>query len=108
MRPGERYRLRVQTPEGEIVAGATTVPATPGRITSAIPRQFHRARDSMFLGWPDVAGTSRYEVRIETPSGPFSAFMDSLKYLVSGAASCIRGPPAGRGSSGPASARCSP
>lgn len=84
VRPGERYRLRVRTPEGEVVTGATTVPATPGRIVPAIPRQFHRDRDSMFLGWPDVAGTTRYEVRIETPSGPFSAFVDSLEYLVSG------------------------
>lgn len=84
VRPGHRYQLRVQTAAGEVVTGATTVPSTPGRIVTAIPRQFDRDRDSMFLGWPEVANTTRYEVRIESPNGPFSAFVDSLEYLVSG------------------------
>ncbi len=82
--PGEQYRLRVTTASGESVTGETLVPFAPGLIGSSIPRQFDRDRDSLFLGWPDVTRSARYELRVESPSGPLLAFVDSLEYLVAG------------------------
>jgi hypothetical protein len=82
--PGRRYTLRVRTAEGEVVTGSTTIPQAPGGVSGGIPRQFDRDRDSLFLGWPAVPQAARYAVRIESPAGPFQAFVDSLEYLVAG------------------------
>lgn len=82
--PGERYQLRVTTSDGVVVTGATTVPSAAGRTAPTVPRQFYRDRDSLFVGWQPVANSARFEVRIESVSGPFVAFVDSLEYLVAG------------------------
>ncbi|WP_082820939.1 DUF4249 family protein [Gemmatimonas phototrophica] len=82
--PGERYELRVATTDGAVVTGATTVPLATGRTVPTVPRQFYRDRDSVFVGWQPVANAARFEVRIESVSGPFVAFVDSLEYLVAG------------------------
>ncbi len=82
--PGEQYSLRVRTTDGEVIAGATLVPQAPGTIVAVTPRQFDRDRDSMFLGWPDVSRSTRFELRVESPSGAYLEFVDSLEYLVSG------------------------
>jgi hypothetical protein len=82
--PGGRYRLRVTTNSGEVVTGATIVPAVPGVVTQTALRQLHRETDSVFLTWPEAPDAARYEVRIEAPTGPFVSFVDSLEYLVAG------------------------
>lgn len=84
VQPGASYQLRVTTPTGDVVTGATTVPVAPGLIATTTPRQFDRDRDSVFLGWPAVARAARFEVRVESPSGPYVAFVDSLEYLLAG------------------------
>jgi hypothetical protein len=82
--PGERYDLRVTTTDGAVITASTVVPRTDGSITVVAPRQFFRERDSIFLGWPAVPLAARYELRVESANGPFTTFVDSLEYLVSG------------------------
>ncbi|MBL0940438.1 MAG: DUF4249 family protein [Gemmatimonadaceae bacterium] len=81
--PGERYTLEVRAAEG-VVTGSTTVPTTPGNAAPVAPRQFFRDSDSLFLHWGAVKGAARYEIRVESPNGPFIAFVDSLEYLTAG------------------------
>ena len=64
LRPGERYRLRVETSLG-VVTGETTIPVSAG--TDAARRTFNVDRDTLRL-----AGTARaggYLLRHETSSG---------------------------------------
>ena len=82
--PGSRYRLRIESPDGQVVTGATRIPDVRSIPPGAPFERFNRDRDSIFLFWEDVPGASRYALRIDTPRGPFLSFVDSLEYLVSG------------------------
>ena len=73
LRPGERYRLRVETPLG-VVTGETTVPVS-GAIDGA-RRTFNVDRDTLRL-----AGTARaagYVLRHETSAGGRERYVASL------------------------------
>lgn len=82
--PGAQYRLRVTTPEGRVVTGTTTVPDATPVPALANPEPFNRDADSVFVFWDAVPLAARYQLRIESPHGPFVLFVDSLEYLVSG------------------------
>jgi hypothetical protein len=81
---GVRYHLRVTTPEGRVVTGTTTVPDATPVSALANPESFNRDVDSVFVFWDAVPLAARYQLRIESPHGPFALFVDSLEYLVSG------------------------
>lgn len=71
--PGERLLLRVETPAGEVVTGATTVPGASARevAVGALPAQvgddtlgFDRERDTLRIGVTPVSGRGlQLEVR---------------------------------------------
>ncbi|HUF29828.1 MAG TPA: DUF4249 family protein, partial [Gemmatimonadaceae bacterium] len=82
--PGESYSLQVETPDGVIVTGHTTVPNTPPNFLDISARPFNRDRDSLFLSWGEVPLAHRYAVRMDSPRGPLTVFVDSLEYLVAG------------------------
>ena len=73
LRPGERYRLRVETPLG-VVTGETTVP-TGGAIDSA-RRTFNVDRDTLRLGV--AARAAGYVLRHETSSGGRERYVTAL------------------------------
>lgn len=80
---GAAYRLSVETARGEVLTAETSL---PGGVTAAVaePATFDRARDTMMVSWPAVAGASSYFVRIETPFGPRSFFTDSTRIRLTG------------------------
>ena len=82
--PGERYTLRVETPDGSVVSGSTLVPNTLPTSVNPSARPFNRDRDSLFLQWTAVQQAHRYAIRVDAPRGPLVVFVDSLEYLVSG------------------------
>ncbi len=96
VRPGAHYTLEVVSDTHRVTA-STTIPSAPGTVAPVAPRQFFRDVDSLFLGWAQVGGAARYEVRVESPVGAFTTFVDSLEYLVAGTLSGVeRGSSAGR------------
>jgi len=96
VRPGARYTLEVQH-DAALVTASTTVPSAPGTVAPIVPRQFFRDTDSLFLGWAPVGGAARYEIRVESPVGPFTTFVDSLEYLAAGTLTRVQqGSAAGR------------
>jgi hypothetical protein len=82
--PGERYALRVETPDGVVVTGQTIVPNTQPTLFNPSARPFNRDRDSLFLQWGDTPQAHRYAIRVDSPRGPLLVFVDSLEYLVAG------------------------
>ncbi|MFL5583099.1 MAG: hypothetical protein ACJ8AO_22245 [Gemmatimonadaceae bacterium] len=83
VRPGGRYRLRVTTSQGE-VTGTTTVPDVQPLRVHPQPQQFDRESDSVTLVWAGVPTARRYALRIETPRGPFTAFLSDTSYRLAG------------------------
>jgi hypothetical protein len=80
---GGRYTLRV-TVGDDVVTGETTIPRSASVLPDAVPKAFNRDRDSLFLRWDEVPLARRYSLRVDTPRGPLSLFLDSLEYLVAG------------------------
>jgi hypothetical protein len=81
---GATYRLRVETPDDEVVTGSTTVPQAIPASPNLAAKAFNRDRDSVFIFWSEVPSAHRYAVRFDAPRGPMQLFVDSLEYLVSG------------------------
>jgi hypothetical protein len=63
IRPGERYRLRVETPLG-VVTGATTIPV--GGAVDVVRRTFNVDRDTLGLNTSAVRNAAGYLLRHET------------------------------------------
>lgn len=82
--PGERYYLRVETPRGDVVTGATTIPAFVEAPVIGGVSPFNRETDTLRLQWPEVPTARRILVRIESPFGPFSLFDVESPFLVPG------------------------
>ena len=86
--PGERLLLRVETPAGEVVTGATTVPGASARTLTAgtfdAPSQFwvfHRQRDTLGITVTPVSGKGlQIEMRTaQNPDDPaLFAFTDTM------------------------------
>jgi hypothetical protein len=74
IRPGERYRLKVETSLGE-VTGHTTVPV--GGTADVARRSFNVDRDTLRLT-VSVSNAAGYLLRHETNNGVFERFMTSL------------------------------
>ena len=83
VRPGARYRLRVAAGGGEVV-GATTVPDAQPIFPASPGFAFDRERDALELAWNAVPTARRYALRIESPRGPYSAFLSDTAYRVAG------------------------
>jgi hypothetical protein len=84
IRPGERYRLRVVTPEGRVVAGATTVPQADPGFAFPTARDFDRDRDTVTLRWDAVPYARQYELRLESPFGPFFLLFPETEVVLPG------------------------
>lgn len=89
IRPGQRYRLAIRTPDGREVTGETVVPGVGpdwvgGRSTVPAPVSFARDRDTLRLAWSASSGARTYAVRVETPFGPWALFSDSLRFSLAG------------------------
>jgi len=80
---GGKYVLLVITTRGEALRAETSVPQ--GSVAGAAsPRVFDRARDTVVIEWPAVAGARSYFVRIETPFGPRSFFTNETRVRLTG------------------------
>ena len=84
IRPGERYRLRVVTPEGRVVTGVATVPLVDPGFAFPPVRDFDRDRDTLALSWAEVRGARQYELRLESPFGPFFLFFPETELVLPG------------------------
>lgn len=60
---GRAYRLRVVLPNGRVVEGEATPPATTP-VAVASERRLDRNVDTLRLSWPRVPGARAYEVRV--------------------------------------------
>lgn len=81
--PGGHYRLRVVTARGEILTAETVVPAA-SPVASGPTVTFDRSADTLSMSWPAVPQARGYEVRIESPYGPWIAFTDSTHIALTG------------------------
>ena len=81
---GGRYRLEVRTAVGERLRAETTAPAAAS-ATPLVVQPFDRANDTLQLQWPAFAGARGYELRVETPYGPYTALTEQQDVRVSGA-----------------------
>ena len=77
--PGSQLTLRVQTAEGLVVTGASTVPgnAQTRLFPQATVRTLMRDTGSLRLQWTPVAGARSYIVRVDSPYGAFFLFTDT-------------------------------
>ena len=84
--PGGQLTLRVQTPEGLVVTGASKVPgdAQTRVFPQATVRTLMRDTGSLNLRWTPVPGARSYLVRVDTPHGAFFVFTDTAAAQFSG------------------------
>jgi hypothetical protein len=81
--PGGRYRLRMTTTKNETLTAETTVPfATP--VTTGPIVIFNRMSDTLSISWKPASRARGYQVRIESPFGPWVAYTDSTHIAVTG------------------------
>ncbi|HTE43723.1 MAG TPA: DUF4249 family protein [Gemmatimonadaceae bacterium] len=81
--PGGRYRLRVVTKRQEVVTAETTVPSTTP-VSTGTTVTLDRSRDTIALQWASVAQARGYQVRVESPFGPWLAFVDDTHLSIAG------------------------
>lgn len=84
MRRGERYRLHVQTAEGDDLTAVTRVPRPEVTSSGGLTRTFNRDHDTLLVKWNAAAATRAYALRVESPFGPFFLFTDSLQFRLTG------------------------
>lgn len=80
---GGHYRLRIVTRQQEVVTAETIVPAAAPVLVGPTV-DFNRARDTLSLSWSPVAKSRGYEVRIESPYGPWIEYTDATHISVTG------------------------
>ena len=80
---GRVYQLAVRTTRNEILYAETTVPTGEAAMVAAAG-VFDRVRDTLALEWPAVEGARAYFVRVETPFGPRSFFIDDTRVRLTG------------------------
>ncbi|HSA57656.1 MAG TPA: hypothetical protein VLE53_18220 [Gemmatimonadaceae bacterium] len=81
---GGRFRLEVLTADGELLRAETTAPVAAS-ATPLVVQSFDRRNDTLRLEWPAFAGARGYELRVETPYGPYTALTGQQDVHVSGA-----------------------
>lgn len=84
LRLGDRYQLRVHTPDGIDLTAFTRVPRPDVSSTGGLSRTFNRDHDTLLVGWQAAGATRAYALRVESPFGPFFLFTDSLRFTLSG------------------------
>jgi hypothetical protein len=84
LRPGARYELRVQTPDGHVVTGSTVIPNAVAFVPGSRLDPFNRDHDSLRLRWNGVPAARSYLLRADTPFGPFLLFSDSTNLTLHG------------------------
>jgi hypothetical protein len=84
IRLGERYRLHVQTAEGDDLTAVTRVPRPEVTSSGGLTRTFNRDHDTLLVKWKAAAATRAYALRVESPFGPFFLFTDSLQFRLTG------------------------
>jgi hypothetical protein len=80
---GGRYRIRLTTTKNETVTAETTIPIATA-VTTGSTSTFNRSLDTLSMSWPEAAKARGYQVRIETPYGPWIAYTDSTRIAVTG------------------------
>ena len=90
--PGGTYQLRVVAPDGRTVTGRTTIPTAVPSTAPAPTLTIDRARDTVSLQWPRVAGARSYQVFIRSTRREYSIFADTSVALP-GTAQDIDGEP---------------
>lgn len=84
LRLGKRYRLHVQTAEGDDLTAVTRVPRPEVTSSGGLTRTFNRDHDTVLVKWNAAAATRAYALRVESPFGPFFLFTDSLHFRLTG------------------------
>lgn len=84
LRLGKRYRLHVQTAEGDDLTAVTRVPRPEVTSSGGLTRTFNRDHDTVLVKWNAAAATRAYALRVESPFGPFFLFTDSLQFRLTG------------------------
>ena len=84
LRLGQRYRLHVQTAEGDDLTAVTRVPRPEVTSSGGLSRTFNRDHDTVLVKWNAAAATRAYALRVESPFGPFFLFTDSLHFRLTG------------------------
>lgn len=79
--PGGTYRLRVATPDGQIVTGNTTLPTVAPDTASGPSLPFDHTRDTLSMSWARVPGARSYEVLVRAPTTSFTMFVDTSVVL---------------------------
>ena len=81
--PGGRYQLRMTTTKNEIVTAETTVPSATSVASGPIV-MFNRSSDTLSISWTPASRARGYQVRIESPYGPWVAYTDSTHIALTG------------------------
>jgi hypothetical protein len=81
--PGGRYRLRMTTTKHETLTAETVVPIAT-LVTTGATVSFNRATDTLSVTWNRVTNARGYQVRIESPYGPWIAYTDSTHIALTG------------------------
>jgi hypothetical protein len=82
--PGGSYRLRITTPEGDVITGSTIIPQVSTIPPSSGSRFFNRDRDTLRFFWEPVPLSRRYLIRVESPWGPMFLFTEQLEARLPG------------------------
>lgn len=81
---GVEYSLEIQTPDGEVLTGTTTIPVAVPAPDTGLRRIFDWKTDTYVFRWRPSDGLGRYAVQIQTPYGPFQTFSDVESLAVNG------------------------
>jgi len=81
--PGGRYQLRMVTTKNELVTAETTVPLATS-VTASPLVSFDRSSDTLSIAWSPASRARGYQVRIESPYGPWIAYTDSTHIALTG------------------------
>jgi hypothetical protein len=81
---GGRYRLSIETADGDDVTATTQIPQPTTRSAGGLTKVVNRDHDTLDVRWATTPGARAYAVRIESPYGPFFFFTDSTHFRVTG------------------------
>ena len=81
--PGGRYQLRMTTTKNETLTAETTVPFATSVVAGPIVT-FNRSTDTLSMSWNPASRARGYQVRIESPYGPWIAYTDSTHIALTG------------------------
>ncbi|HZI43559.1 MAG TPA: DUF4249 family protein [Gemmatimonadaceae bacterium] len=89
---GGTYALHILTKTGEEVSGTTTIPEPPA-LQQLAQRLFLRARDTLRLSWPQIAGARSYEFVIGYQDDVYYRVFTDTNLSLPGTAVTILGDP---------------